>query len=166
MVSATKKTKRTKGNMDDWILDLTVQFAPRHEYTDPDTGNQLFSAYGFAQDLIRATEMLNEAGSEPAPLFENFKATGDLQIGDYVFASRWSDCDPSDPWCVGVITYIGVNYVIIGAVSRRCWGYAMRITPEQGERICEAFPKMEGERRSYRKIAALFGYDPRSQTDI
>jgi hypothetical protein len=35
-------------------LELTVEFAPKHEYRDPDTGENCFSALGFARDLIAA----------------------------------------------------------------------------------------------------------------
>jgi hypothetical protein len=35
-------------------LELTVAFAPKHEYRDPDTGENCFSALGFARDLIAA----------------------------------------------------------------------------------------------------------------
>jgi hypothetical protein len=35
-------------------LELTVEYAPKHEYRDPDSGNQCFSALGFARDLVQA----------------------------------------------------------------------------------------------------------------
>ena len=34
---------------------------------------------------------------EPVPIVKNIKAPSDLAVGDYVFASRWSDCSPGDP---------------------------------------------------------------------
>jgi hypothetical protein len=37
-------------------LELTVEYAPKHEYRDPDSGNACFSALGFARDLVKALE--------------------------------------------------------------------------------------------------------------
>jgi hypothetical protein len=39
---------------EDRALELTVEYAPKHEYRDPDSGNQCFSALGFARDLLKA----------------------------------------------------------------------------------------------------------------
>lgn len=35
-------------------LELTVEYAPKHEYTEPDDGTRCFSALGFARDLVQA----------------------------------------------------------------------------------------------------------------
>jgi hypothetical protein len=108
-----------------------------------------------------------QAGAVPPeaePIVLNCEAPGDLKPGDYVFASRWSDCDPGDPWEVGFVSEVGVypesmtkaGYVVLQGGSRR-WGRAMRITPEQGRRICEQFPSMERLPQDYDAIARVFG---------
>jgi len=108
-----------------------------------------------------------QAGAVPPeaePIVLNCEAPGDLKPGDYVFASRWSDCDPGDPWEVGFVSEVGVypesmtkaGYVVLQGGSRR-WGRAMRITPEQGLRICEQFPSMERLPQDYDAIARVFG---------
>lgn len=86
------------------------------------------------------------------------KAPSDLAIGDYVFASRWSDCCPGDPWHVGYVSEVGPGYVVVGEVSQRRWGNAMRITEEQGRRIAAEYPAMEdGPSLPYEAIARVFG---------
>lgn len=108
-----------------------------------------------------------QAGAVPPeaePIVRNCEAPGDLKPGDYVFASRWSDCDPGDPWEVGFVSEVGfypesmtkAGYVVLQGGSRR-WGRAMRITPEQGRRICEQFPSMERLPQDYGAIARVFG---------
>lgn len=96
---------------------------------------------------------------EEAPLVVNQAAPGDLTVGDYVFASRWSDCDPGDPWAVGHVSEIGAGFVVVGDVSPRRWPKAMRISAEQGRRIVESYPGMEAnyEPQSYEAIARVFG---------
>jgi hypothetical protein len=37
-------------------LELTVEYAPKHEYTDPDDGTRCFSALGFARDILHVLE--------------------------------------------------------------------------------------------------------------
>ena len=96
--------------------------------------------------------------TEQEPIVINKDAPGDLKIGDYVFASRWSDCDPGDPWHVGHVSEIGPNYVVCGDVSIRHWRKAMKITAEQGARICAEFPALEKICPSdYLVIARVFG---------
>lgn len=95
---------------------------------------------------------------EQAPIVENIKAPSDLVIGDYVFASRWSDCDPGDPWHIGYVSEVGKDYVVIGEVSLRRWGNAMRISEEQGHRIAKEYPVLEqGPALPYAEIARVFG---------
>ncbi len=77
---------------------------------------------------------------------------GDLQIGDYVFATRWSDADWNDPWCVGFVAECGKNYVTlceengspISGVGKYAFRYAMKITAEQGNRIVREYSPREG----------------------
>lgn len=44
-------------------LELTVEHAPKHEYTDPDSGLPCFSALGFARDLLKAIPVDPEPGT-------------------------------------------------------------------------------------------------------
>lgn len=55
-----------------------------------------------------------------------------IKIGDYVHASRWSDQDPNDPWCVGVVTEIRGDYIVVGKYSNRLWPRWVKITAEEG----------------------------------
>jgi hypothetical protein len=96
---------------------------------------------------------------ECVPLIVNQTAPADLEVGDYVFASRWSDCDPCDPWVVGHISELGPNFVVVGDVSTRRWPKVMLIDHEQGRRIIEQYPPMEkeGAPLNYPAIARIFG---------
>lgn len=92
------------------------------------------------------------------------KVSDDIKPGDYVFASRYSDGCPGDPWCVGYVTEVFANetptYLRIGAYGTRGWRYAMRITEEQGVRIIAQYPAMEnGESLPYLDIAKVFGIE-------
>lgn len=67
-----------------------------------------------------------------------------MKIDDYVFASRWSDEDPNDPWCVGFLEEFGEDnrgkwYKIDGKTFRHC----RKITAEEGEKICIEYPKLQ-----------------------
>lgn len=68
--------------------------------------------------------------------------TTKLNLGDYVLASKYSDCDPNDPWRVGfivkiIITSRGERYVIgeeDGTWSdMREYRHAKIITKEEGK---------------------------------
>lgn len=86
-------------------------------------------------------------------------APGNLSIGDYVFASRWCDCDPGDPWAVGHVSELGDGFVVVGEVTQRRWHKAMRISEEQGRSIVEQYPAMEINYTplNYPAIARVFG---------
>lgn len=71
--------------------------------------------------------------------FNGLVSCDDLKVGDYVFASHWSDCDPNDPWHVGQVTEVGTDFVVVGDVSQRWWRRATRISPEKGKEIIEWF---------------------------
>jgi hypothetical protein len=96
---------------------------------------------------------------ENQPLVRNKEAPGDLKVGDYVFASRWGDCHPCDPWAIGKIADIRAGAVAVGG---RFYPYARRISFEQGDRIAEHFPTMEklNSPPDYAAIAAVFGAFP------
>lgn len=64
-----------------------------------------------------------------------------VEIGDYVLATKYSDCDPGDPWRVGFVARIiedrrGTTYIIgeqDGTWSDfREFNYAKKITPPEG----------------------------------
>lgn len=70
----------------------------------------------------------------------------DFSIGDYVFVSRWSDCDPNDPWALGFIggfpdegrlTICEQDGSRIKGVGVRTWPYAFKVTEELGHRMIE-----------------------------
>ncbi len=44
-------------------LELTVDYAPKHEYTDPESGKPCFNALGFARDLLKALTVEPDAAS-------------------------------------------------------------------------------------------------------
>lgn len=99
------------------------------------------------------------------PVITNPRAPGSLKVGDYVFASRWSDCDPSDPWAVGFVAELGDGYVQLaespGIQGARRWKHAMRISTEQGWAIVASYPELERSRAplDYEQIARIFGVD-------
>lgn len=109
--------------------------------------------------LHEEVERLRADAEEDKPIIRNQDAPGDLSIGDYVFASRWGDCDPGDPWAVGHVSEIGDGFVVLGDVNQRHWRKAMRISHEQGRRICELYPGMGRQPLNYRAIAEVFGVD-------
>lgn len=59
----------------------------------------------------------------------------DIKLGDYVHASRWSDQDPNDPWCVRHATFVADNFIIVGAFSNRRWPNAVKIDGAEGKRL-------------------------------
>lgn len=80
-----------------------------------------------------------------------------IGIGDYVFASRYSDCDPNDPWAIGLITSIikdtngrvyatisDLDGILIPKIGNRMFRNIIPISCELGERLCEAMPYLEG----------------------
>ena len=60
---------------------------------------------------------------------------------DYVFASKWPDGDPNDPWYVG---FIEDNIEGDGCVvNNKFYRYCLKITKEQGDKILKEYPKLE-----------------------
>lgn len=109
--------------------------------------------------LAHKQPVMDMYDEEDQPLVRNLEAPGELAVGDYVFASRWGDCHPCDPWATGNISSIGTNHVVVGG---RRYPYARRISFEQGDRIAEHFPRMEklGAPPNYAAIAQVFGDFP------
>lgn len=133
--------------------DLSAKIATAQ---DNETREQIIKDWFLAQ---QEAVVAMYAEQDTIPIVRNQVAPGDLAIGDYVFVSRWSDCDPADPWAVGHISEIGENFIVVGDVSPRWWRKAMRITEEQGRSIIEQYPLMEANLASfnYKTIAQIFG---------
>lgn len=72
-----------------------------------------------------------------------------IAVDDYVFASKWSDEDPNDPWCVGFVTEVMEDsigkYVRIQGVTNRYWKHFRKITKEEGDKILATYPGLEGK---------------------
>ena len=65
-----------------------------------------------------------------------------LSIGDYVFATKYSDADPNDRWFVGTIDLIANTskpHILFNDTGGLKYFYAQRITAEEGEFILERF---------------------------
>jgi hypothetical protein len=71
-----------------------------------------------------------------------------IEIGDYVLATRYSDCDPHDPWCVGFVVEIiknkkGIIYVIgeqFGKLlNTKKFRNAKKITAIEGQKWLAAY---------------------------
>lgn len=93
--------------------------------------------------LSKVLELQQEVDSmkdeyEPSPIINVPNVDDSITIGDYVFASKWGDADPADPWCVGHVTYISEEAVRINGGSR-FYRKAIKITPEQGESIVKHY---------------------------
>lgn len=103
--------------------------------------------------------------TEPAKVMS--KAPGDLKIGDYVFATRWSDADYSDPNVVGFVIGFKDMFIQVGntdgslidGVGRRLWPYFKKITREQGHRIINEFQALEGSPYDQSLIIEILGID-------
>ena len=70
----------------------------------------------------------------------------DIQIGDYVHASKYSDREIGDPWRIGFVAQIitdkfGVRFVIGDAhgvcTDLRAYRHAKRISAEEGLKFLE-----------------------------
>jgi hypothetical protein len=99
------------------------------------------------------------SNEDATPIVQNKRKPFDVVAGDYVFASRWGDCDPGDPWAVGYVEEVGTENVRL-TNSPRFWPCAMKITHEQGTRICAEYPAMERLPMDYEAIARVFGVTP------
>jgi len=64
---------------------------------------------------------------------------GSINIGDYVFVSKYEDADPNDPWAVGFVDAIGTDrkgdFIHIRGQERRPWRNAIKIDKETGNNI-------------------------------
>lgn len=70
-----------------------------------------------------------------------------IKVGDYVFASEYSDGSPNDPWEVGYVKEIKEGgYVKVN--SDRGYKHSKKITSIMGKLIVENFPEFEEHRCS------------------
>lgn len=69
------------------------------------------------------------------------------KVGDYVFVSRYSDSDPNDPWHVGFIRGIGIDYrggyVQLSEGLDMRWRNIALITKKQGAEIIKYLREKE-----------------------
>lgn len=100
---------------------------------------------------------------EQEPIIRIPNAPGNLNIGDYVFACKWSDADPGDPWAVGHVSQLSdsaedYGYVVLGdcPMPYRHFWKAVKITPEQGARIIEAYHRLGPLPTDYKAIADVW----------
>lgn len=105
---------------------------------------------------------------EQEPIVRIPKATGDIQVGDYVFACRWGDADPGDPWAIGHVSEMNdpaedYGYVVVGdsPARYRRFPHAIKVTPELASRIMAHYPRMEREPTDYEMIASVWQPDKR-----
>lgn len=97
------------------------------------------------QHLIKRRELGITVDEVKATSVEN----SDLKQGEYVFALKWSDCDPCDAWCVGFVdqvdkfwfTVVGEDGLDIPNVGKRGWRYFIRIDQKTGSRILHYYGK-------------------------
>jgi len=90
-------------------------------------------------------------------------APGELEIGDYVFATRWSDADWNGPWAVGYVYVIGKDHIglrhedgsLIPGVGLRGFKYAVPVSGEQGSLIAAEYKHREGDEFSVDVIARI-----------
>lgn len=69
---------------DDRLIDLVVEYAPKHEFRDPEDGLPCFSALGFARDLANALAAETPTLSEDVLM----QAIADTAARGHVWASR------------------------------------------------------------------------------
>lgn len=77
-------------------------------------------------------------------------ASQNLKVHDYVYVSRWSDCDPNDAWAVGFVTIVNDDYIKIkdaegnpiSNVADRRWKYGIKIPGMLGPLLLEELPKL------------------------
>lgn len=82
----------------------------------------------------------------------------DLQIGDYVLATKYSDGDPGDHFVVGYFTGMlpkigGDRYMVADSDGKQFRGNGFRrcekITSERGRWLVEHFPDIEASLRDF-----------------
>ena len=99
------------------------------------------------------------------PLIRIPIVTDDIKVGDYVFACRWSDADPGDPWVIGHVSEVWPSDalgqwgdVVVGDSPQphRHFPRAVKITKEHAHRLLELYPPMATRPTDYEWIASVW----------
>lgn len=75
-----------------------------------------------------------------------------ISVGDYVFASCWSDALPQDPWAVGIVGSIDDGHIEIIGQEGRWFKHGIHISLEIGAHIVAAYPVLEGHGASLHTV--------------
>ncbi len=65
----------------------------------------------------------------------------DFKVGDYVFACKWSDAEPTDRWAVDIIKEVSLNIgngmagIFFESSGIIPYKYAVKITAKEGNKI-------------------------------
>lgn len=95
-------------------------------------------------------------------------ADANLKIDDYVFACRWPDASPSDPWILGSVSQILGETIKVRTDSGfdpNTWRHAIKISPEVAKSIFENYPRLEGQVISPYQISLFFSTCPQRTTN-
>jgi hypothetical protein len=120
--------------------------------------------------MSETTKTPNQAEpTNPVPLVQAERlvmpdAPGELELGDYVFATRWPDADWNDPWAIGYVGVIGKNYIelrqednkLIPGVGLRGFKFAKTVSREQADLIIAEYKPREGTEFLDEIIALIF----------
>ena len=74
-----------------------------------------------------------------------------IKVGDYVLATRWSDGDSQDPWCVGFyagVSETGSHVVSYGDGLSRTFRKVKKISKARGDFIIKNKPAIERMNKS------------------
>lgn len=65
--------------------------------------------------------------------------SSNLQKGDYVFATKWPDAEPTDRWRVDYISHLDDSAVYFEESGVIPWKYAQKVSDEEGRMILKAW---------------------------
>ena len=118
------------------------------------------------QEKREKKNKVEEEKEEPQePLIRIPIVTDDIKIGDSVFACRWSDADPGDPWVIGHVSKVLTSdvpgewgAVVVGDSPQpeRAFPRAVKITKEHAHRLLELYPSMATHPTNYEWIASVW----------
>jgi hypothetical protein len=106
----TKGRRMTKEQrnlaLQELALELTVEYAPKHEYRDPDDGSNCFSALGFAIDLLKVLNInVSVVTDDPITVSRH-----DLDIND-------NKSLISKEWCMKMAEHEPEDGIIVAGVA-------------------------------------------------
>ena len=118
---------------------------------------------------VASGELMKDYGG-PQPLAVQVQrlvmpdAPGELELGDYVFATRWSDADWNDPWAIGYVGAIGKTHIeiraedgsLIPGIGVRGFKHARTVTSGQAALIFAEYVPREGTEFLSEIIALIF----------